>query len=334
MIKNSQCGTSTHIKIVIGYCTNCFQFVCNSCITKSHLNHKVIDVDEIENTFKNEHINRFNEMKREYDRIKELIKNHFHTLHDKLELKEIGIMNDIDEKYKTFELLYNNNINSLNELTNDLKSNQTDIKDKSIGSINLYTLNLPSSNDIKIRFERIKKDMTEILETADYFGEDIKFRLFSQNITLSNNSKTATLPQGKNKGHNLTVSEQSFKSGVHKLRVKIDRISLDGCRIFLGVTDKIATVNPNKEPTQYNNCIGISSGGSTLDPQYPTFGKLKQDWVGGDIFSLILNCDEGTLKILKERTGEIELRTNVKKNTTIHFAVDIYYPNISLTILN
>ncbi|KYQ92488.1 hypothetical protein DLAC_06471 [Tieghemostelium lacteum] len=240
-----ECEKNNHIKKITGYCTECCQVICYSCVTKpcnckspntnSSQSHIVIDVDEVVGPI----FNRFNAKK--------------------------------------------------------------------------------ETNQIKLNYDHNYEKMT--------------FKSLSPKLVTSNLKKTVTFKPDQNYDINVSFTEQSYDSGIHCLRLKIDKINRDSKWIFLGVTNKLNSVEPIRFGADKNYCTGISSFAESSDDLKPT-GNLKRDWVDGDIFSLILNCDEGTLKILKERTGEFELRTNVEKNTTTHFVVELYAPSNAVTILN
>ncbi|KYQ92540.1 hypothetical protein DLAC_06532 [Tieghemostelium lacteum] len=320
------------LKKIIGYCTTCFQVTCISCITETHQKHKVINIDEVENTFKNEHINRFNEQKENYKEMSKQIKDYFASLHNELHINEVSITRELDSHFNEKEDIYNINMLSFEELENELKSSKPDIKEKEITSPDIYSLNLKLQNNI---LDKYLNYLTKKILKLTYDYEEMTFKSLSPKLVISNHKKTVTFKPDLNSNHNVSFTEQSYDSGIHCLRLRIDKINQGGYWIFLGVTNKLNSVAPTRSPSlNYNFCTGISSFLQTLDSLNPATGNLKKDWVDGDIFSLILNCDEGTLKILKERTGEFELRTNVEKNTTTHFVVELCFSNNAVTILD
>ncbi|KYQ92542.1 hypothetical protein DLAC_06533 [Tieghemostelium lacteum] len=260
------------------------------------------------------------------------IKDYFTSLHNELHINEVSVTRELDSLFNEKEDIYNINMLSFQEFENELKSSKPDIKEKELTSPDIYSLNLKLKNNILDKHLNYLTNKIQKLNYYDY--EEKTFRSLSQNLVISNHKKTVTFKPDQKNDRSVSVTEQSYDSGIHCLRLRIDKINQKSQWIFLGVTNKLNSVVPTRLSATYNNCTGISSCAQSLDYSYPETGNLKRDWVDGDIFSLILNCDEGTLKILKERTGEFELRTNVEKNTTTHFIVDLYHPNNAVTILN
>ncbi|KYQ92539.1 hypothetical protein DLAC_06531 [Tieghemostelium lacteum] len=317
MIENNECSRFNHSKKVTGFCTKCSQLVCNSCVTKSHPNHNLIDPDEVESSLKNTHIKRFNEKKEEYTSMKKLIKDHFVSLHDELHIKEVSLMKELDSNYNDMEDIFNINIQSIEELDRELKSNTPNFNDKQLLSPELYTLNVKLNYEI---LENTKNIISKELEITDYFNEGYKFlNKIYNHVTLSKNNKTATVCVGDGNIYSL-LTIPSFKNGIQHLKIRIDKIS---GYIFLGVTnlDNLILYATKK----IGSDEGISS--NNLD-------GFKSVWVDGDIFSLILNCDEGTLKIRKESTGEFKLIQNIQKNAPTNFIVRLLKETTSVTILN
>ncbi|KYQ92551.1 hypothetical protein DLAC_06542 [Tieghemostelium lacteum] len=327
-----ECEKSKHIKKIIGYCTICFQVTCLSCLTtKTHQNHKVIDFDEVGTIYKNEHINRFNEQKENYKVMSKQIKDYFTSLHNELHINEVSVTRELDSLFNEKEDIYNINMLSFQEFENELKSSKPDIKEKGLTSPDIYSLNLKLTDNI---LDKHLNYLTNKIQKLNYFNDKNTIRSLSPNLVISNHKKTVTFKPDQKKDFNVSFTERSYDSGIHCLRLRIDKINQNSHWIFLGVTNKLNSVAPTRSSASYNYCTGISSWVDSLDSSNPATGNLKADWVDGDIFSLILNCDEGTLKILKESTGEFELRTNVEKNTTTHFVVELLNPNNAVTILN
>ncbi|KYQ92544.1 hypothetical protein DLAC_06535 [Tieghemostelium lacteum] len=335
MIQNNnnvfKCEKSKHFKKITGYCTTCSKVTCNSCITETHQKHKVIDLDEVGAIYKNEHINRFNEQKENYKVMRKQIKDYFTSLHNELHINEVSVTKELDSHFNEKEDIYNINMLSFQEFENELKSSKQDIKEKELTSPDIYSLNLKLQNSA---LDKYLNYLTKKILKLTYDYQEMTFKSLSSKLVISKHKKTVTFKPDLNYDHNVSFTEQSYDSGIHCLRLRIDKINQNIHWIFLGVTNKLNSVAPTRSSGTYNNCTGISSWANSLDSSNPATGNLKADWVDGDIFSLIINCDEGTLKILKERTGEFELRTNVEKNTTTHFIVELYHPNNAVTILN
>ncbi|KYQ92541.1 hypothetical protein DLAC_11655 [Tieghemostelium lacteum] len=166
MIENNECSRFNHIKKSSGFCTKSSQLVCNSCVTKSHPNHNLIDPEEVDSSLKNTHIKRFNEKKEEYISMKKQIKDHFVKLHDELHFKEVSLMKELDSNYNDMEDIFNINIQSIEELDRELKSNSPNFNDKQLLSPELYNLNIKLNNLI---LENTKNIISKELLNAGYF---------------------------------------------------------------------------------------------------------------------------------------------------------------------
>ncbi|CAF0762251.1 unnamed protein product [Didymodactylos carnosus] len=144
-------------------------------------------------------------------------------------------------------------------------------------------------NDLQKRMRILALSENEYFTTASY------------DIRLEENSKVA-IHTGKQMFHNTVLAENSYLSGTHRLRIKIENLNSNHKYLFFGVLsssiDNIQSVPSFYSPSAYGWSMKY------IYVKGIQIGEYDSDIIQEDVIELELNCDERIISLLNKRTNK------------------------------
>ena len=155
----------------------------------------------------------------------------------------------------------------------------------------------------------------------------------SQDITLSDNSRMAACTGDTPKGWASVAARKGYKAGRHTWNVKLHNVFAGGPVICFGVCPLPDTGNydsPDHFFSSKPNYCWHSNGWPFINGD----GK-EQDvrkFVSGDVATLTLDCEQKTLELHHQRTGERRVVRDVNCDKALYPAVGMYCPGHQVEI--
>ena len=200
----------------------------------------------------------------------------------------------------------------------------------------LFLLNLKDSfAALKGEFQTLKKQieattpLSSLINIAKSLSIAMKetwtldSNFMHHNLQLSNNNMTVEkVYESSNVG---AIGTKGFSSGIHRWEVKIDNVDKydnnTGYWTCFGVIQK--------EKFTKGSDHGSSFSIVTYNSYYGVTGQYKPYIREGQVFSITLNCDEGTMKI---EGDEIDMKAIGLKGLVLYPFFQLYFPGNKLTI--